>query len=682
MDDLTKRVGKLDPDKLKLLILQASKKKAEIAPTGGITRRKERDTAPLSFAQQRLWFLNQLVPNNPFYNVPLILRLSGPIQLDALEKSIQQILSRHEALRTTFIYQQGQFVQSILPQSHLPSQPLLVFDISPLPVEQREQEIQHLILQEARYPFNLSSDLMLRARVIRVAQQEHVLLLTLHHVACDGWSLGIIHYEISTLYNALINNQPSPLAPLPIQYADFAYWQRQLLQGEVLASHMNYWRQQLADLTQLALPYDFPRPAIETFRGAYSRVRIPRELTGRLKELSQQTGVTLFMTLLTTFAALLSLYTGQTNLAIGTPIANRTQKELEGLIGFFVNTLVIRCDLQGDPTFIQALQRVREVTLEAYTHQDLPFEQIVEELRPERTLSHNPLCQVLFQLQNAPRQAFAFKDLTLRAFDTDNQTARFDQVFSLSESEQGLIGRWEYNTDLFRAETIEGMIAQYLTLLTQIVEHPTRPLSSLSLLSASQRDHVLALGHPPTYAPPAPANLALLLRQQLPTRADAIALVGGEHHLSSAALLRRATQLAHLLRQQGVGPETAVGVCLPRSLELILALLAIVQAGGVYVPLDPDLPAARLAFQLSDAHVSLLLTDSSEVARLPATSLPCLQLDTLASQLALLPDTPLPLVPDPDAALALLYTSGSSGAPKAVICVQRGVLRLARDPQV
>ncbi|HET8840841.1 MAG TPA: condensation domain-containing protein, partial [Ktedonobacteraceae bacterium] len=523
---------------------------------------------PLSYAQQRLWFLAQLAPENPFYNVPLVLRLSGRLQIWALERSLHEIVRRHETLRTTFVVEQRQPLQLIRPLSQLPDSLLMCLDISSLPAEQREAEVRHLIQQETRLPFNLAQDLMLRAKLLRIDTQEYILLLTLHHAASDGWSIGVLHRELSALYNAFVYEQPSPLTPLPVQYADFALWQRQWLQGENLEFHLNYWREHLSDLQQLELPFDFPRPAVQTFRGAYQRFKVPDELADKLKALSQQQGVTLFMTLLTAFATLLSRYSGQQDLTVGTPIANRTRKEVEGLIGFFVNTLVIRCDLQGDPTFEQALQRVREVTLEAYTHQDLPFLKLVEELQPERTLSHNPLCQVLFQLQNTPRQPLYFSGLTLQHFETDNQTARFDLTLSLLETEQGITGRWEYNTDLFRADTIEGMIAQYLTLLTQIVEYPTRPLASLSLLSASQRDHVLALGHPPTYALPAPANLALLLRQQLPTRADAIALVGGEHHLSSTALLRRATQLAHLLRQQGVGPETAVGVCLPRSLEL------------------------------------------------------------------------------------------------------------------
>ncbi|HET8846440.1 MAG TPA: condensation domain-containing protein, partial [Ktedonobacteraceae bacterium] len=642
---------------------------------------------PLSFAQKRLWFLDQLEPDSSAYNVSEVVRIKGFLNEKILVDSLNEIVRRHEILRTIFPIEAGEPYALVVSEF---SVELPFIDLSTCTQDERADEIARLSNQEALRRFDLSQGPLLRVYLLRLEDQEHVLFISLHHIIVDGWSMGIFHQELSTLYNAFIQGQRSPLPDLPVQYSDFAFWQKQRLQGALLDEQRSYWMRQLAGVSPLLeLPSDYSRPDVQKFCGGNYRFTISPVTVGALKALSQQEGVTLFMALLAAFQVLLSRYTEQTDILIGTPIAGRSHAEQEGLIGFFVNILLLRTDLSGDPNFCALLERVREVTLEAFTHQELPVEQLVAELLPTRSLRYNPLFQIMLAFQNIPRlegfaldTAYALTDAGWNISRSVVGTAKFDVSLFMEETTHGLIATWEYRTDLFQEATIMRWSDQLQALLTQIVEHPTRPLSSLSLLSASQRDHVLALGHSPTYAPPAPANLALLLRQQLHTRADAIALVGGEHHLSSTALLRRATQLAHLLRQQGVGPETAVGVCLPRSLELILALLAIVQAGGVYVPLDPDLPAARLAFQLSDAHVSLLLTNSSEVARLPATTLPCLQLDTLASQLASLPDTPLPLVPDPDAALALLYTSGSSGAPKAVICVQRGVLRLARDPQV
>ena len=489
-------MDKSDETKKKLFALLLKEEGLDISSTRIVKSRKEKDPLPLSFAQQRLWFLDQLAPDNPFYNAPFVLRFTGMLNTTALRQSLYEIIRRHEALRTKFIFQHTQPVQQILPLSEMspPSLPLL--DLQALPRKARGATLQRLIDTEAHRPFDLTRDLLLRATLVRLEEHQHMLLLTLHHITSDGWSQGIVHGELSALYNAFVQGQPSPLTPLPIQYADFALWQHQWLQGEILERHLQYWRDQLRNLPVLELPTDVPRPAIETFQGAICYMSIPRELTQQLKELSQSAGATLFMTLLTAFATLLLHYSGQADLPIGSPIANRTQREVEGLIGFFVNTLVLRCDLTGNPPFLEALQRIREMTLEAYAHQDLPFERLVEALQPERTLRHNPLCQVLFQLQNAPRQPLSLQNLTVRHLQIDNQTARFDLVVSLIETEQGLINRWEYTTDLFTAPTIERMSWHYLHLLESIVAQPEQRLLDLPLLTKTERSALLERRNP------------------------------------------------------------------------------------------------------------------------------------------------------------------------------------------
>ncbi|MBD2370873.1 hypothetical protein H6G63_28895 [Leptolyngbya sp. FACHB-402] len=437
---------------------------------------RDRDL-PLSFAQQRLWFLHQLASDSPLYNDPVALRLGGLLNVTALKQSINEIVRRHEVLRSRFDTVQGQPVQIITPSLDVP---ISMVDLGDLPEPEREAEALRLAIEEAARPFDLSADPLLRVTLLRLSETDHVVLLTLHHIVSDAWTMGVLVQELSALYAAFSTHQPSPLPELPIQYADFALWQRQWLQGEVLQAQLNYWRQQLAALPTLELPTDKPRPQIQSDRAATQTFVVPKEVSRSLIQLSQQEGVTLFMTLLTAFKTLLHCYTGQTDIGVGSPIANRNRAEIEHLIGFFVNTLVLRTDLSNNPTFRSLLARVRETTLGAYAHQDLPFEKLVEELRPERQQQHSPLFRVWFVLQNAPMPPLELPGLTLTPFDVDSGTTKFDLALFFFETSEGLEGCFEYNADLFDTSTIAQMVHQFEALLQTVVAQPDIQLSVLS----------------------------------------------------------------------------------------------------------------------------------------------------------------------------------------------------------
>ncbi|HEX8920016.1 MAG TPA: condensation domain-containing protein, partial [Pyrinomonadaceae bacterium] len=539
-----------------------------------------RDThLPLSFAQQRLWFLDQLVPGNPFYNVDTTSRLTTELDVDALEQSLNEIVRRHEALRTTFKMVDGSPAQIVAPALKLDF-PLI--DISHLPEEEREEKAAHLALVEAQKPFNLSEGPLVRASLVRLAEDDHLLLLTMHHIVTDGWSMGVLFDELTTIYEAYSMGQPSPLPELPLQYADFAVWQRGWLQGEVLESHLSYWKRQLADIPALKLPTDHVRPAISTYMGARTQLAFPKELTDQLRKLSRSEGVTLFMTMLAAFKALLHRYTGQADIVVGTPVAGRDRVELERLIGFFVNTLVLRADISGDPSFKQLLEHVREVCLGAYAHQEAPFERLVEEIQPERDLSRNPLFQVTFQL-------FSALDLSDKGSDSDEYnlqvergTAIFDLAFTLWETQEGLGGQVEYSTELFEARTIEQMIEHYGRLLEGAVADPLRRISELPLLSPSEQEQLLVEWNQTQDFSEGERELCVqeLFERQAESAPLAMAISSAEGEATYDELNRRANQLAHYLLRLGVRAETRVAVLLERSVEMVVALLAVLKAGA------------------------------------------------------------------------------------------------------
>uniref|UniRef100_UPI00359348D0 condensation domain-containing protein n=1 Tax=Chamaesiphon sp. TaxID=2814140 RepID=UPI00359348D0 len=526
---------------------------------------------PLSFAQQRLWFIDQLEPNSSTYNMPGAIRLKGQLDIASLERTLQEIIRRHEALRTNFISHNGQPIQVIQQNS---SWQMTSLDLQDLPTSKREAKIQQLATVEAEKPFALNTDSLIRATLIIASATEHILLLTVHHIVFDGWSMGVLVEEIALLYKAFVQGKPSPLAELEIQYVDFAVWQRQWLQGETLEPQLTYWQQQLANAPAfLELPTDRPRPPIQTFRGAEQIFTIPAELTSALHLLSRREGVTLFMTLLAAFDLLLGRYTGQTDILIGSVIANRHHGQLEGLIGFFVNTLVLRTDLSGNPSFQELLVRVRAMVLPAYAHQDLPFEMLVDVLQLERTPSHSALFQVAFVLQNAPVSKIELADLTLTNLAPEHKTAKLDLTLSLEQINDELICSWEYNTDLFDNDTIARMAGHFQTLLTGIVAHPEQPIADLPLLSESEHQQLLFDWNDTQTNYPRDKCIHQLLEEQVSKTPDAIAVVFEEQELTYRQLNQRANQLAHYLQTLGVKPEVLVGICVERSLEMVVGLL-------------------------------------------------------------------------------------------------------------
>ncbi|MEH2041494.1 non-ribosomal peptide synthetase [Nostoc sp.] len=642
---------------------------------------------PASFAQQRLWFLDQLIPGNAIYNVPTVIRLTGSLKLAALEQTFNEIVRRHETLRTTFIVLDGLPLQAIAPSLTIP---FSVLDLQQLPADEQEVKAKCIITAEIERPFDLSSGPLLRVTLLVLSKTEHILLLNMHHIICDDWSMGVLIRELGTLYAAFAQNQPSPLLELPLQYADFAHWQREWLQGEVLQTQLAYWREQLNDISILHLPTDKPRPAIQSYQGSTQFLELPLKLIDALEKLSQQEGVTLFMTLLAAFKTLLYRYTHQEDIAVGSPIANRNRSEIEGIIGFFVNSLVLRSNLSGNPTFRELLGRVREVTLGAYSHQDLPFEKLVEELHPERNLSHHPLFQVVFGFQNAPMSALELPGLVPSFLNIDLKKTRFDlelHLWKCSEDFRSLWGgNWEYsegfrgvivyNTDLFHKATISRMVEHFKTLLSAIVANPEERIANLPLLSEAELHQVLVEWNNTQADYPQDKCIHQLFEEKVQQYPDSIAVNFANEQLTYQELNTRSNKLAHHLQKSGVCSEVLVGICISQSIEMIIGLLGILKAGGAYIPLDSNYPQERLNFMLEDAQVSVLLTQEKLLKHFQGFSKPIISIDkdweiiTQEKQ-----DNPKGDLNSDDLAY-VIYTSGSTGKPKGVAVPHKAVNRL------
>ncbi|QKQ75236.1 non-ribosomal peptide synthetase [Nostoc sp. TCL240-02] len=623
---------------------------------------------PLSFAQQRMWFLYQLESQSPFYNEGLQLRVAGVLNIEALQQSINEIISRHEILRTTFPAIDGKPLQIISPSLTIN---IPVLDLQGL----EESEVQQIVTKEARQPFDLSNGPLLRVTLLRLGPESHVLVLIMHHIITDGWSMGIFIQELSNFYRAFTLDSPSLLPELPIQYADFAVWQRQWLTEEIQKQQLNYWKQKLANAPPLLeLPTDKPRPAVHTFCGATQEFQIDRNLSEQIKIFSQQSGATLFHTLLAAFVVLMFRYSGQDDICIGSPIANRNRREIEPLIGFFVNTLVLRHQIEGNPSFSEFLSQVRQVATSAYTHQDVPFEQVVEALQPERSLSYNPLFQVVFVLENFLLDTLELPDVTLTPQFVERGTSQFDLTLAVWETKAGLIGSWEYNSDLFEPDTIARMTSHFQTLLTAIIVNPNQPIGELPLLSQQER-HQLLVEWNDTYTPyPKSKCIHELFEEQVEKTPYAIAVVYEDESLTYQQLNLRANQLAHYLQTLGVGAEVLVGICVERSPLMLVGLLGILKAGGAYVPLDPAYPQERLAFMLEDAQVSVLLTQENLVPTLPPHKARVVCLDS--NRAFSTSKENLPHTATTDNLAYVIYTSGSTGRPKGVQIEHRGLLNL------
>ncbi|WP_370469510.1 non-ribosomal peptide synthase/polyketide synthase, partial [Corallococcus caeni] len=643
------------------LRIDASRTSAVQAPPS--IPRVRATTAPLSFAQQRLWFLDQLTPGDASYNISSALSLKGRVDVESLRRAFESLVQRHEALRTTFREHQGQATQSIHPPS---GWALSLHDLSAQPEARREAEARRLITEDARQPFQLEEGPLLRTALVRLGAEDHLLLVTMHHIVSDGWSMGVLVRELVALYEAFSTGRSPSLSPLPMQYADFAAWQRQWLQGETLEVHLGYWKQQLEGApVALDLPTDRPRPPVQSHRGARVDVRIPAEVAHALKALAGREGATPFMVLLAAFQVLLSRYSAQDDVSVGTPIAGRTQAETEGLIGFFVNTLVLRAHVEPKATFRQLLAQVRGTTLTAYEHQHVPFEKLVEALQPVRDTSRSPLFQVMFALQNTPTEPLQLPGLSLRPLPLEAHFAKFDLTLSLQEVREGMVGTLEYATDLFDAATVQRMAGHFGVLVEALAQKPDTRLSDLPLLTDAERQQILIDWNPPASQTPHEPSISAMVEAQVRRTPDALAVITPERQLTYRELDAKANQLAHRLRGLGVGPEVRVGLCVERTEDLVIGALGILKAGGAYVPLDPSYPRERLGWLLEDAQGPALVAHSHLLSALPETSATAVCLDSDA-ELAKQPTT-APEVDIHARHLAyLIYTSGSTGRPKGV----------------
>ncbi len=655
MEELSSRIAQLSPAKRALLELRL--KQGNTRESQSIPPRTSHTSAEVSFAQQRLWFLDQIEENRALYNVTRAMRLSGALDIDALQRTLNELVSRHEPFRTYFASIDGTLRQIISEHAEL----LLVrIDLSG-----DEERATQIIREESLRPFDLARGPIIRATLLRLDEYEHILLLCTHHIVSDAWSAGILFRELEALYNAFSTGKPSPLKPLPIQYADYAEWQRNWLQGAALESQLSYWKNQLKGVTGiLDLPTDRPRAAGQPSRGAYKVRTLSSDLSSRLSKLSKRESATLFMTLLAAFQTLLWRYSNQPDIVVGSPIAGRNRVEIEDLIGFFINTLVLRADLSGNPTFKALLDQVKETAVGAYAHQDLPFEKLVEELQPQRDLNRNPLFQVMFQFQNTAPPQPNLNGLTTTRVKIPTETAKFDLLLLVREQDDALLCVMEYNSDLFDGETIERMLGNYATLLESIVTDPNAHVADLPLLTAAQRTEILIEWNATNAEFPYQKSIHQLFDEQAQRTPHEVAIVCDTTRLTFAELNARANQLAHYLRKRGVGPEVRVAVCVERSVEMIVGLLAILKAGGTYVPLEPSFPAERIAFIQEDSQARVLLTQQ--------------HLSILWSGEKIYLDNDWPEISEPLAQISssensahVIYTSGSTGRPKGVVSSHR-----------
>ena len=659
--------------------IRAARRNTAEGGTGDAVPPRPEGPQSASYTQERMWLIEHLSEGPAQYNVHEVFRLRGPLDVTALGHGLSDLIRRHEVLRTVFTERDGRPAPSVSPAS--PCQPTCV-DLRVDPEASTEESSEEsrmrralaLAHAEIRRPFDLTRAPLLRATLFQVDENDHVLVVVVHHIAVDGWSMPLLWDDLSALYQSRLAGREPELPALTLQYADFAHWQRNRLTGERLRSQLGFWREQLADVATLDLPTDRPRGPVRSGRGERITFAVPDELVDRLRLVGQQHGSTLFMTLLAAFQVLLARYSGQSDVPVGTPVAGRSRPELESLVGAFINTLVVRTDLSGDPSFAELLGRVRRTALDAYAHQDVPFERLVQELRPERGPDRNPFFQVLFAGLSGSAAGPRLPGVEAEQIELDNGTAKVDLSLVFAERPTGTTATVAFDRDLFDRSTVERLVGHYLSLLDSAADDPGRPVSRLELLTGAERTELLATARDTAESVPSELCVHELIERRAATDPDAPAVHCGDQRLTYGELDRRANRLAHHLRERGAGPERLVGVCLPRSVDLVVALLAVLKSGAGYLPLDPELPAQRLSFMLGDAEVPLLVTERSLAARLPEHGADVVWTDTEAELIAARSAEPLPATAAPANLAYSIYTSGSTGRPKAVLVPHEGVV--------
>jgi amino acid adenylation domain-containing protein len=675
MKTVLDQIGQLSPEKIRLLAQAINKKK--MLPSGPLLQRHPGQTEyPLSFGQERLWFLDQLVPGNAAYNWPFAVRFGFELDPEVFRRTLTELARRHEVLRTTYHAVGNMPVQRIAPPAEVQ---LKLLDLQTFSSSEGEAEAMRIIGEDARTGFNLRSDPLCRYLLIQLGPADWIFGGTMHHSIGDAWSRKVLMEEISAIWMALSMGRQPQLPELPVQYGDYAIWQREWLQGETGEQLLSYWKRQLKDVPALELFTDHPRPAVMSFQGATEAMSLSKPLTEGLRTLGKQEGATLFMTLLAAFLTLMMRYTGQMDIATAIPVANRDRVQLEKLIGFFVNTLVLRVDLSGDPSFRELLRRTRAVCLDAYSHQEMPFERLVEELHPKRDLSRSPLAQIIFQLEDIPKVSGTSRGV--KSLDVDAGTAIYDIHIHLYEAwdsavlerPEGIRGTFTYNSDIFEPQTIQRLLGHYRTLLESVLANPDRRIGEAPILPDTERRE-LAIWNQTAQQCGSDKSVASRFEQIVEQMPDTVAVVSGGRSFTYAELNQRANQLAHYLRRLGVGPEKLVGICLDRSVEMAVALLGVIKAGGAYVPLDSEYPGERLRLMLDDAKVVVTLTESALVERLGASgagAVVCLDSDwdQIAMELNSNPELPVRA----ENLAYVVYTSGSTGKPKGVCIEHRDI---------
>jgi amino acid adenylation domain-containing protein len=632
---------------------------------------------PLSVAQQRLWLLHRLQPAQTAYNETRVLRICGPLNASALRDGFREIVRRHGILRTAILVRDGEPTQVVRPSFLFD---LDVRDLRSHPADTLEAEWKRLACIEQRRPFDFEGDTLLRVMLLKLRRDEHVLLISMHHIVCDHWSIHNMWKELSELYAAALQGRPAELPDLPVSYGEYSRQQRQQLASPQGAEHLNYWSQQLAELPPLDLPHDFPRPASPSFRGARLPIALPRNLAAEVKALARRERGTPYMVLLAAFQTLMHRMSGQLDLAVGSPTAGRLSADTEPLIGFFINTLVLRANFAGTPTFREFLSQVRETTLAALQHQEVPFEKLVEVLSVARDLNRPPLVQVLFALQNGPALVLQFEGLTVELIDLDFGRGKFDLWLNLRVTADGWSGFVEYSSDLFEEATVRRLIGHYVTLLHGIVADPDCRLGELPLLTAAERQQLLVDGNNTRVSYPREKTIHERFDEQAVSTPEAIAIICGGQRLTYAELNARAERLARDLRTRGVGPDTLVGLCVERSIEMVVGMLGILKAGGAYVPLDPNDPPERLAFLRSDSQSRIVLErdDLDAINSADGSSRRCCENDLTGSLKQESVAAAAGRHATAESLAYVMYTSGSTGEPKGVCVTHRGVVRLVK----